>query len=221
MEVCSIHPLERRTHLRVCVPEILCVFRFAARRGSDVPFWVSRRHVVVFSVQMRKIFPFGVPRGALADHIAPSKLFPIRKSPGCALQASDERESMTLQPTPNGNILHICACFLTRWLSLARLHLGNPPGPSRRLGNEKSSHRGRVSCIKRWFVGKRWGDLITFIPFGSSTLLYGVASLDDGPFTPPRGMKKGAPVGKRLDSKVICSGSFTPCPGRKKPAEAG
>ena len=160
--VCSDSSI-RRTPLRVCVLEILCVSRFAARRGSDVPFWVSRRHVVVFSARMRKIFPFGVPRGALADHIAPSKLFPIRKSPGRALQASDERESMTLQPTPNGNILHICACFLTRWLSLVRLHLGNPSGPSRRLGNEKSSHRGRVSRIERWFVGKRWGYSTTFL----------------------------------------------------------
>ena len=33
--------------LRVGV--LTCVFRFAARHGSDVPFWVSRRHVVVFS----------------------------------------------------------------------------------------------------------------------------------------------------------------------------
>ena len=206
--------------LRVCVLEILCVSRFAARRGSDVPFWVSRRHVVVFSVQMRKIFPFGVPRGALADHIAPSKLFPIRKSPGRALQASDERESMTLQPTPNGNILHICACFLARWLSLVRLHLGNPSGPSRRLGNEKSSHRGRVSRIECWFVGKRWGYSTTFLS-GLLRFCTGSRPLTTGPFTPPRGMKKGAPAGKRLDSKVICSGSFSRAQGMKKPTEAG
>ena len=154
------------------------------------PFWVFRWHVVVFSARMREIFLFGVPWGAFADHIAPSKLFPIHKSPGRALQASDKRESMTLQPTPNGNILHICACFLTRWLSLVRLHLGNPSGPSRQLGNEKSSHRGRVSRIERWFVGKRWGDLTTFIPFGSSTLLYGVASLDNGTFYAAPGHEK-------------------------------
>ena len=33
MEVCSVHPPERRTPLRACVPEILCVSRFAARRS--------------------------------------------------------------------------------------------------------------------------------------------------------------------------------------------
>ena len=129
-EVCSNSSIWR-TLPRVCVPEILCVSRFAARRGSDVPFWVSRRHVVVFSVRMRKIFPFGVPRGALTVHGAPSKLSPICKSPGRVLRVSGERESVPFQPAPNGNILRIRARFPTRWPSLARLHLGNPSDPSR------------------------------------------------------------------------------------------
>ena len=78
-------------------------------------FWVSRRHVVVFSARMRKIFPFGVPRGALTVHIAPSKVPLTCKSPGRALQVSGERVSVPFQPAPNGNILRIRARFPTRW----------------------------------------------------------------------------------------------------------
>ena len=89
--------------------------RGALAFGSGVPFRVPRRHVVVFSVQMRKIFPFGVPRGVLAIHSAPSMLSLICKSPGRALQALGERGLTPLGPAPNRNILCISARFSTRW----------------------------------------------------------------------------------------------------------
>ena len=82
--------------------------------GSGVPFWVPRRHVVVFSAQMRKIFPFGVLREVLSVHIVLSKLSLICKSPGRALQTSGERGLTPLKPAPNRNILHIRAHFPTR-----------------------------------------------------------------------------------------------------------
>ena len=110
-----IHSLGWWVPLGVCMSEILCVSRFAARRGSDVPFWVFRRHVVVFSARMRKIFPFGVPRGALTVHGAPSKVLLTCKSPGRALRVSGERGSAPFQPAPNRNILRIRARFPTRW----------------------------------------------------------------------------------------------------------
>ncbi len=124
-------------------------------------FWVSRRHVVVFSARMRKIFPFGVPRGALTVHGAPSKLSPICKSPGRALRVSGERESPPFQPAPNGNILRIRARFPARWPSLMRLHLSDPSDPSRRLSNVKGSPRGSPFRIGCWFVDKRRGSLST------------------------------------------------------------
>ena len=100
---CGLIPTRRRTALR----------DYAS--GASVSFLIQRRHVVVFSVQMRKIFPFGVPRGVLAIHSAPSMLSPICKNPGRALQVSGERGSVPFQPAPNRNILHICARFPTRW----------------------------------------------------------------------------------------------------------
>ena len=101
-------------------------------------FWVSRRHVVVFSARMRKIFPFGVPRGALAVHGAPSKLSPICKSPGRALRVSGERGSAPFQPAPNGNILRIRARFPTRWPSLVHFTQGDSLYSPRLLGNGRS-----------------------------------------------------------------------------------
>ena len=95
-------------------------WRFVRLSSRRVGSWFKRlfsalrRHVVVFSAQMRKIFPFGVPRGALAIHVAPSKLSPICKSPGRALQVSGERGSAPFQPAPNRNILRIRARFPTR-----------------------------------------------------------------------------------------------------------
>ena len=102
------------------------------------PFWVPRRHVVVFSVQMRKIFPFGVPRGVLSVHTALSKLSLICKSPGRALQASGEQGLTSLKPAPNRNILHIRAHFPTRWPLLAYFTQGDSLHSSRLLGNGKS-----------------------------------------------------------------------------------
>ena len=109
-------------------PEGLCVgssvrawTRGVSFFGSGVPFRVPRRHVVVFSAQMCKIFPFGVPRGVLSVHIALSKLPLICKSPGRALQTSGERGLTLLKPAPNRNILHIRAHFPTRWARIVAI----------------------------------------------------------------------------------------------------
>ena len=134
-----IHPSSARSLGDLRVGVLACALGlFAARRGSDVPFWVSRRHVVVFSVRMRKIFPFGVPRGALTVHGAPSKLSPICKSPGRPLRVSGERGSAPFQPAPNGNILRIRARFPTRWPSLVHFTQGDSLYSPRPLGNGRS-----------------------------------------------------------------------------------
>ena len=119
-------------------------WRFVRLSSRRVGSWFKRlfsalrRHVVVFSAQMRKIFPFGVPRGALAIHVAPSKLSPICKSPGRVLRVSGERESPPFKPAPNGNILRIRARFPTRWPSPAHFTQGDSLHSSRLLGNGRS-----------------------------------------------------------------------------------
>ena len=100
---CGLIPTRRRTALR----------DYAS--GASVSFLIQRRHVVVFSVQMRKIFPFGVPRGAFADRLASFETKRTRKSPGRALQALGERGLTPLEPAPNRNILRISGRFPTRW----------------------------------------------------------------------------------------------------------
>ena len=82
--------------------------------GASVSFLIPRRHVVSFFAQMRKIFPFGVPRGAFADRLASFETKRTRKSPGRALQAPGEQGLAPPLPTPNGNILRISARFPTR-----------------------------------------------------------------------------------------------------------
>ena len=96
----------RRQAVRSVLPAACCVF--------DTPRLVLQQHVVVFSSQMRKIFPFGAPRKAFADRTAPLETKRTHKSPGRASQAPRGRRLVTLQPTPNSNILHICSRFPTR-----------------------------------------------------------------------------------------------------------
>ncbi len=96
----------RRQAVRSVLPAVCCVF--------DTPRLVLQQHVVVFSSQMRKIFPFGAPRKAFADRTAPLETKRTHKSPGRASQAPRGRRPVTLQPTPNSNILHICSHFPTR-----------------------------------------------------------------------------------------------------------
>ena len=110
-----IHPSGGRSQGPVCRDFYSPGFAPRCFLARAFLFWVLRRHVVVFFVRMRKIFPFGVPRGTLTVHIAPSKLSPICKSPGRALRTSDERESVLFQPAPNRNILRILAQIPTRW----------------------------------------------------------------------------------------------------------
>ena len=96
----------RRQAVRSVLPAACCVF--------DTPRLVLQQHVVFFSSQMRKIFPFGAPRKAFADRTAPLETKRTHKSPGRASQAPRGRRPVTLQPTPNSNILRICSRFPTR-----------------------------------------------------------------------------------------------------------
>ena len=117
-----LDPCRQTPHKGPCVGSSLRAWvRGESFFGSGVPFRVPRRHVVVFSARMRKIFPFGAPRGVLSVHIELSKLSLICKSPGRALQASGEQGLTLLQPAPNRNILHIRAHFPTRWARIVAI----------------------------------------------------------------------------------------------------
>ena len=124
-------------------PEGLCVGSSvrAWTRGVSF-FWLGRPFsgssaaCCRFSARMRKIFPFGVPRGVLSVHIALSRLSPICKSPGRALQASGERGLTLLQPAPNRNIFAYSRPFSDKMTTI-RCFPGEA-GPRRR--------RRRANC---------------------------------------------------------------------------